>query len=210
MSSIDTNNTSMSTTPWTVASAVISVISIAKQHPIKTIAILAFAGWCGNRLVTAVKTQYITRKTIDSNQNINDARKYVHRVPGLGNLSKTASASEIYHALIALPVDQNTTELNFQNLGITSFFPEFFNILAKKFPNLTALQLNHNQLTALPDSIGNLSQLHTLDLNGNRLTELPETIGNLSLLTTLYLGNNQLAELPETIGNLSLLTTLYL
>jgi Leucine-rich repeat (LRR) protein len=35
----------------------------------------------------------------------------------------------------------------------------------------------------------------------NQLTSLPETIGELKLLTTLYLENNPLSSLPETITN---------
>ncbi|NES87329.1 MAG: GTPase, partial [Moorea sp. SIO2B7] len=74
--------------------------------------------------------------------------------------------------------------------------------------NLTTLDLSGNELTELPEFIGNLSNLTTLDLSGNELTELPEFIGNLSNLTRLDLSRLQLTKLPEFIGNLSNLTTL--
>jgi len=74
---------------------------------------------------------------------------------------------------------------------------------------LDSLDLDHNQLTTLPESIGNLSSLEYLDLYYNQLTTLPESIGNLSSLLGLWLGRNQLTTLPESIGNLSSLELLW-
>ena len=47
-------------------------------------------------------------------------------------------------------------------------------------------------------------------MQGNELTSLPESIGNLSSLTWLYLDSNQLTLLPESFGSLSSLEELYL
>jgi len=47
-------------------------------------------------------------------------------------------------------------------------------------------------------------------LDGNQLTILPESIGNLSSLQRLFLGNNLLKTLPESIGKLKLLEELLL
>ena len=74
----------------------------------------------------------------------------------------------------------------------------------------TVLNLNGNQLTTLPEAIGQLTNLTTLNLNGNRLTTLPESIGQLTNLATLELSNNQLTTLPESIGQLTNLTELNL
>ncbi len=52
----------------------------------------------------------------------------------------------------------------------------------------------------------NITALTDLGLWGNQLTAVPEAIGNLTALTTLYLSNNQLAAVPEAIGNLTALT----
>jgi len=78
------------------------------------------------------------------------------------------------------------------------------------FTNLKTLNVLNNQLTELPDSIGNLTNLEKLWLINNQLTELPESIVNLNNLKTLNLMNNQLTELPESIVNLTNLEQLYL
>ena len=75
---------------------------------------------------------------------------------------------------------------------------------------LTYLYLYNNQLTSLPESIGNLSSLEDLYLSFNQLTSLPESIGSLNSLERLWLDYNQLTSLPESIGSLSSLETLYL
>ena len=75
--------------------------------------------------------------------------------------------------------------------------------------SLVRLYLQENQLTTIPESIGNLSSLEYLYLNDNQLTTLPESIGNLTSLVRLYLYVNQLTTLPESIGNLSSLDWLY-
>jgi len=86
----------------------------------------------------------------------------------------------------------------------------------QKVLDTTTLNLGGNQLTTLPDSIGNLTNLNTLNLGGNKylggnqLTTLPKSIGNLNNLNELYLENNQLTTLPDSIENLTNLTHLYL
>ena len=74
----------------------------------------------------------------------------------------------------------------------------------------TRLDLSFKQLTNLPESIGNLSNLTVLYLSDNQLANLPESIGNLSNLTVLNLIENKITKLPESIGNLSNLSRLWL
>lgn len=62
--------------------------------------------------------------------------------------------------------------------------------------NLPKLDLSGLGLTALPEEIGNLTNLTTLYLYSNRLEVLPEWIGNLTNLTKLSLFGNRLEVLP--------------
>ena len=80
-------------------------------------------------------------------------------------------------------------------------------------PEVVRCERNHvsklvvfgNQMTSLPQSIGNLQVLEWLDLSQNMLTSLPDSIGNLQALKILYLYQNMLTSLPESIGNLQVL-----
>ncbi|KNZ58187.1 hypothetical protein VP01_197g2 [Puccinia sorghi] len=45
--------------------------------------------------------------------------------------------------------------------------------------------MKNNQLTSLPDSLGQLQRLHTLNLANNNLGSLPRTIWNCSQLIHL-------------------------
>jgi hypothetical protein len=98
-------------------------------------------------------------------------------------------------------IESKEVILNYKNL---TALPESIGNLTK----LETLDFANNKLTALPESIGNLTNLKILDLSMNDLTALPESIGNLTKLETLDFANNKLTALPESIGNLTNLETL--
>ncbi len=75
---------------------------------------------------------------------------------------------------------------------------------------LNVLLLNGNELTTLPESISKLTNLQTLDLNWNELTTLPESISKLTNLQRLNLSGNKLTTLPENISQLTKLQELNL
>ena len=62
--------------------------------------------------------------------------------------------------------------------------------------------VNNNQLTALPESIGQLIQLQELWVYNNQLIALPDSIGQLTRLQELWVFHNLIRTLPGTIGNL--------
>jgi len=97
----------------------------------------------------------------------------------------------------------NLTQLVLRNNQIT-VIPEAIGQLS----NLTQLDLGDNQITVIPEAIGQLSNLTQLNLIFNQITVIPEAIGQLSNLTLLNLGGNQITVIPEAIGQLSNLTEL--
>ena len=85
------------------------------------------------------------------------------------------------------------------------FFNDQLTNIPESIGQLTHLQklnLSGNRLTSLPESIGQLSHLQELCLLGNRITNLPDSIGQLTNLQNLDISGNRLASLPESIGQL--------
>ena len=66
---------------------------------------------------------------------------------------------------------------------------------------LERLYVIDNQLTALHESVCQLTKLTTLDLSQNQLTTLPENIGQLTNLLWLDLSDNPISSLPSSIRN---------
>jgi Leucine-rich repeat (LRR) protein len=61
------------------------------------------------------------------------------------------------------------------------------------------LTLHDNEISNLPPSIGNLTNLVYLNLRNNQLIVLPNEIGKLSSLDWLSLDCNHLIRLPDNI-----------
>jgi internalin A len=79
--------------------------------------------------------------------------------------------------------------------------------------NLTSLNLGDNQLTLLPESIVQLTNLTSLDLRSNQLKTLPLSLIELNRLKRLDIRDNNLGELPpeirKNIHNPALYLTFY-
>ncbi|MBC8310672.1 MAG: hypothetical protein H8E72_00035 [Candidatus Marinimicrobia bacterium] len=76
--------------------------------------------------------------------------------------------------------------------------------------NLKQLYLEWNTLTNLPSSFSQLSNLENLAVSNNWLTALPSDFGNLTELSFVDLGYNQITEIPESIGYLQNIEYLWL
>ena len=74
---------------------------------------------------------------------------------------------------------------------------------------LTDLDLSENQLAALPESLGQLTELQSLYIAGNQFTVLPEGVAALASLVEIDAANNRLADLPHDLRHLPL-TSLWL
>src|SRR3989339_57430 len=62
------------------------------------------------------------------------------------------------------------------------------------------LHLNHNLLTTVPGTIGNIRELYALKLHNNRLTSVPGAIAKPSSLRILELQHNELTSLPDSLA----------
>ena len=69
--------------------------------------------------------------------------------------------------------------------------------------NLTWLDFTHNRISKISDNLGDLSKLATLGLSECLLTVLPECIGRLKNLVKVAAYGNQLTTLPACIGQLT-------
>ena len=76
--------------------------------------------------------------------------------------------------------------------------------------NLKTLSVSYNELDSLPDELGGLTSLEQLWLDQNQLTYLPNTIGDLENLKTLELQYNWLESIPSELGNCAKLEFLHL
>jgi internalin A len=111
--------------------------------------------------------------------------------------------SEIAEERIEAARKSKASSLDLDGLGLTEL-PESLGQLTQ----LHYLFVSHNQLTALPESLGQLTLLQHLFAWGNRLTALPESLGQLTQLQQLSVHDNQLPALPASLGQLTLLREL--
>jgi len=75
--------------------------------------------------------------------------------------------------------------------------------------SVTALSLDENNITSLPEEIGNFTLLTELfSVCDNALTAIPACVGNMTKLTCLRLSGNSLVELPNALSSMVLLRTL--
>lgn len=74
---------------------------------------------------------------------------------------------------------------------------------------LHSLDVSSNELASLPESIEQLTQLRSLDVSLNKLTSLPKAVGRLARLERLCIYSNQLKSVPESIRELRWLSGLH-
>lgn len=141
------------------------------------------------------------------------------------NLPEKFQSAEVIESLF---VDKNLLKilpswfgnlLSIKNLGIADNellgrpLPDSFGTVSGK--SLKTLDLSANNISNLPETMGELKKLEKLQLgsticelerrafqNGNRLFTLPSSFGWMVNLQKLHLDENQLVELPENFGSL--------
>lgn len=105
-----------------------------------------------------------------------------------------------------LSMSKAQTQLDLTNLALTELPTELLDIADR----LERLNLDNNRLEALPDWIGQLSQLRYLSLPNNQLWQLPDTLDQLVNLEHIDLSNNRFSQFPLMVCRLSQLKELYI
>jgi hypothetical protein len=72
------------------------------------------------------------------------------------------------------------------------------------------LYLHDNRLTSLPSSLARLTKLRYLNISENAFEIIPESVCAMASLTELRASDNQLTSLPDSIGQLASLRELHL
>ncbi|KAL3161282.1 hypothetical protein ABBQ38_009638 [Trebouxia sp. C0009 RCD-2024] len=107
------------------------------------------------------------------------------------------SAAVNMRVMVKLSVAKSSGKLDLSDCGLTEVPAE-------------ELSLAGNQLTALPEGIGNLQSLNRLQLSGNYLQHLPDSLCQLASLQGFWAHGNLLASLPQDFGKLTNLHTISL
>ena len=90
---------------------------------------------------------------------------------------------------------ENAETLVLADNGLREISPEI-----ARLKNLRMLDLGHNQLTSVPEALGDLAALTDfLYLHDNELSTLPSSISRLTRLRYLNISENQFDELPECV-----------
>ena len=80
--------------------------------------------------------------------------------------------------------------------------------LPLNLPHLTVLNLSHNKICKVPDSLFGFIHLRLLDLSFNKIDNVPSTISLFHDLRKLDLSHNELSKIPSSVSNLKRLEKL--
>lgn len=124
------------------------------------------------------------------------------------NLSKLRELRLSGHQLETIPASFSfLSELRILQLrknNIRALDDDLFTSPAGQQWLLEEMDVEYNELTSLPPSLGNLRQLRILRAANNQLTDLPLTLGDLSAkLREVYLAHNRLEAAPHVLGALA-------
>jgi hypothetical protein len=165
---------------------------------------------------------YISSK--ESSSGYKTAAQYItdHEIISAKYL-QLESWMDIQHVPAVIGLLTTIEGINFSNLPLRDFPPEFVNLT-----RLRELNLSHCDFDEIPPVIYNLTSLQSINIDGNEritslpseflqrlpnleilhasncnITNVPSDISKLTKLTWLYLDNNPLTVLPDAIGKLS-------
>jgi Leucine-rich repeat (LRR) protein len=121
--------------------------------------------------------------------------------------AEAISAHEKLCDAIHAAAEAGETTFNYSHNYVLKAFPVDIKLLK---PTLQILHIdNCFELTTLPPSIGDLTNLRWLNISYNNLTELPSEIAKLRNLERLHINNNRITALPLEVWALKSLQELH-
>jgi CCR4-NOT transcription complex subunit 6 len=121
---------------------------------------------------------------------------------GSNNTTLSQVSSSLSEQNIVPRVVPNQESSSWTSLDLGGMMINHINNALFSYTFLTALYLNHNNLTNIPPAISKLRFLSTLNLTGNKLTSLPVELGLVVSLKELLVFDNQLTYIPSEYGTL--------
>ncbi|MEH0002952.1 MAG: leucine-rich repeat domain-containing protein [Holosporaceae bacterium] len=98
------------------------------------------------------------------------------------------------------------THLKFYQCDLTQI-PDW---VGEKMPNLRELDIRHNKVKKIPETIGHLTKLTNIDADNNAITEIPSFLSNLPKLQFADFASNRLKNISKSSLNLPHLSFLNL
>ena len=130
----------------------------------------------------------------------------LYHVPAdlLGKVSLHRSLDLSFNLIAEIPPGKCSVLL--RKLKSNVCFPD----LPLNLPHLTVLNLSHNKITRIPDSLFGFIHLRLLDLSFNKIENVPSFISLFPDLRKLDLSHNEISKIPSSINNLKKLEKLNL
>jgi hypothetical protein len=129
--------------------------------------------------------------------------------PDIGKLVTLVELRVPENALRVLPEELahcfNLRKLSVQSNLLTTLPP----VVCAGLSKLHNLNISHNQVLFLPDTIGEMCDMIKFRADQNQIRVLPDTIGQCTSLQLLSLTCNQLAYIPDSVSNCTVLTALH-
>lgn len=135
--------------------------------------------------------------------------------PGIGNLTKLQMLHLDGNRLTSLPPEIGLCK-NLSTLSVQLRYGADHSQLSSlpsslwELTELNSLYLAENQLTSIPAEISKLTSLRNINLSGNQLTDFPAELFPLTKLISIHLARNLLTDIPDEIAGFTSLVNLSL
>ena len=143
-------------------------------------------------------------------RTLGDDPDILYQIPSslLDKVSLHPSLDLSFNLIEEIPLDlplclPHLTVLNLSHNKISSLPESIFG-----FIHLRLLDLSYNSLEEIPSALCSLRELRKLDLSHNIITKLPSNINQLKKLDKLNVSHNNIEHLPLSLGNIASLTVL--